>query len=251
MNKSGGLKLPNLLNLGTILPGQYGESVLTLNFPDAAFLSLNLTPKAIANGFFLLKEGSTDCLESFNVVLKPNKTMQILIGSYPNEVPQSASFAGELIVSENTNTHKIRLVYQVEVPRISCKKMLEHAQSGTKMIKLIINKAVTSDVRIALTNMEDYSLNVEAGLLNKSSIADKDNPFILTPHKGNIAVEAHQQFFVFLNLKTNIGFKHDFRGLKRVVFRNVLTLKTHSVLIWCLPIEIIVIFVKQPEFKEE
>lgn len=38
--------------------------------------------------------------------------------------------------------------------------------------------------------------------------------------------------------------------MKRCVLRNVLTLKTNSVLIWCLPIEILVIFVKQPEMKE-
>ena len=138
----------------------------------------------------------------------------------------------------------------MEVPRIACKKMLEHTASGTKMLKLIINKAVTSDVRIALFNEEEYSLSLEPGLLIKSSIADKDNPFILTPHKGVINAEPNQPFFVFLNLKTNIGFKQDFKGLKRVIFRNALTLKTHSALIWCLPIEIIVVFVKQPEFKE-
>lgn len=55
---------------------------------------------------------------------------------------------------------------------------------------------------------------------------------------------------MFLSLSTNIGFKQDFKGMKKCVLRNVLTLKTNSTMFWCLPIEIIVIFVKQPEMKE-
>ena len=88
------------------------------------------------------------------MVLKPNKTAEILIGSYPNETMESTTYAGELVVTEETKIHKVKLSYHVEVPRITCKKMLEHTASGTKLLKLIINKAVTSDVRIGLFNSE-------------------------------------------------------------------------------------------------
>ena len=55
------LKLPNQLNLGTILPGQYGEIVLPLKSSAVAFLNLSLSSRAIKAGFFLLKEGTNDC----------------------------------------------------------------------------------------------------------------------------------------------------------------------------------------------
>lgn len=55
MNSKSILKLPSQLNLGAILPGQYGEIVLPLRTSDIAFLNLSLTPKAIHAGFFLLK----------------------------------------------------------------------------------------------------------------------------------------------------------------------------------------------------
>ena len=64
-----------------------------------------------------------------------------------------------------------------------------------------------------------------------------------------IQVEPKEQFTVFLSLVTNIRFNKSFTGMKRCVLRNVLTLKTESTLLWCLPIEILVIFVKQPEIK--
>lgn len=85
----------------------------------------------------------------------------------------------------------------------------------------------------------------------KSSIADKENPFILKPHAGTVKVDPKQQFFVFINIGTNIGYKNDHKGLKKIVFRNVLTLSTNSVVIWCLPIELIIVFVKQPEYKTD
>ena len=62
MKNASGIKFPNLLNLGTILPGQYGEAILSLSNPEPAFLTLTLTQKTIGNGFFLIKEGSSDCL---------------------------------------------------------------------------------------------------------------------------------------------------------------------------------------------
>jgi len=55
------LKLPSLLNLGAVLPGQYGEIVLPLKSVTVAFLNLELSKKAISSGFFLLKEGTNDC----------------------------------------------------------------------------------------------------------------------------------------------------------------------------------------------
>lgn len=56
------------------------------------------------------------------------------------------------MVMEETTAHKIKLIYHVEVPKITCKKMLEHTSTETKLLKVIINKAVTSDVRITLFN---------------------------------------------------------------------------------------------------
>lgn len=82
-----------------------------------------------------------------------------------------------------------------------------------------------------------------------SSIADKETPFLLKVNGSTIEVEEKEQFIVYLTLSTNIGFKQEFKGMKKCVLRNVLTLKTNSILFWCLPIEILVIFVKQPEMK--
>jgi hypothetical protein len=89
-------------------------------------------------------------------------------------------------------------------------------------------------------------LVLEARLLVESTIANKDNPFILKPQSSVIKAEAKQQFFVFINLQTNIGYKNDHKGLKKIVVRNVLTLRINPGMIWCLPLEIIVVFVKQP-----
>lgn len=97
-----------------------------------------------------------------------------------------------------------------------------------------------------LTNQEDYRLDLQSGLLLNNTISDKDNPFLVKVSKDVITVQPKEQFIVFLNLATNIGFKQDFKGMKKCVLRNVLTLKTNSTMFWCLPIEIIVIFVKQP-----
>lgn len=94
------LKLPNILNLGTVLPGQYGEAILSLSSQTVLFLSLTLNQNSIKNGFFLLKEGSNDCVESLNTVVKANKITNIMIGSYSRELPETASFSGELIVNE-------------------------------------------------------------------------------------------------------------------------------------------------------
>lgn len=51
--------------------------------------------------------------------------------------------------------------------------MLEDTSSKMQMVRLVVNKTVTSDVRIPLFNPHDYALNLTPGLLAKSSIADK------------------------------------------------------------------------------
>ena len=45
------------------------------------------------------------------------------------------------------------------------------------MIRIIINKAVTNEGSIMLTNLEEYGLELKVGLLASNSINDKDNPF--------------------------------------------------------------------------
>lgn len=154
------------------------------------------------------------------------------------------------MVSEEGNVHTIKLYYKVELPKILCKKMLENISTKERMIRIIINKAVTNDSRIMLSNQEDYALQLQPDLLLKHTHADKDSPFLMKVNKNVIDVEGHEQFVVFLSLSTNIGFKQEFRGMKKCILRNVLTLKTNSTVFWCLPVEIIVIFVKQPEMKE-
>jgi hypothetical protein len=114
--------------------------------------------------------------------------------------------------------------------------MLENVSTKEKMIRIIINKAVTNEGRIMLTNQEDYPLELQPGLLINHTIADKENPFLLKVNSSSIEVAAKEQFTVFLSLSTNIGFKQEFKGMKRCVLRNVLTLKTNSVLLWCLPV---------------
>lgn len=55
------LKLPSQLNLGTVLPGQYGEIALPLKCSSVAFLNLELSKRSIEMGYFLLREGTNDC----------------------------------------------------------------------------------------------------------------------------------------------------------------------------------------------
>ena len=114
--------------------------------------------------------------------------------------------------------------------------MLENINSNQKMIRIIINKAVTNEGRIMLTNLEDYGLQLKIGLLANHSINDKDNPFLMKIANPSLNVEAREQFTIFITLTTNIGFKKEFKGMKKCILRNVLTIKTNSVLIWCLPI---------------
>lgn len=83
MNSKSLLKLPNQLNLGTILPGQYGEIVLPLNTSAVAFLKLGLSVKAVNAGFFLLKEGTNDCKNELNLVMKAGQRINIIVASYP------------------------------------------------------------------------------------------------------------------------------------------------------------------------
>lgn len=49
------LKLPSQLNLGTVLPGQYGEISLPLKCSSVAFLNLELSKRSIEMGYFLLR----------------------------------------------------------------------------------------------------------------------------------------------------------------------------------------------------
>lgn len=77
------LKLPNQLNLGSILPGNYGEIILPLKTSAVAFIKVELSPKAVNAGFFLLKEGSNDCKNEFNLVMKAGQTINIIVASYP------------------------------------------------------------------------------------------------------------------------------------------------------------------------
>lgn len=244
------LKLPSQLNLGTILPGQYGEMVLPLKSPTVAFLTLELSKRAISAGFFLLRENSNDCKNEMSVVVKPGAAINIIVASYPEETGKSTAFSGELFISEEGSVHTVKLVYRVELPRILCKKMLENVNTKERLVRIIINKAVTNEGRLMLTNQEDYTLELQPGLLVGSSIADKDTPFLLKVSSTTLQVEPREQFVVYLTLTTNIGFKQEFKGMKKCLLRNVLTLKTNSLLLWCLPIEILVIFVKQPEMKE-
>lgn len=51
--------------------------------------------------------------------------------------------------------------------------MLEDTSNNMKMVRLVVNKAVTSDVRVPLFNSEEYPLELTAGLLVKSTISDK------------------------------------------------------------------------------
>lgn len=83
MNSKSLLKLPNQLNLGTILPGQYGEIILPLKSSGVAFINLSLSGKAVNSGFFLLREGTNDCKNELSVVLKPGVTTNIIVASYP------------------------------------------------------------------------------------------------------------------------------------------------------------------------
>jgi hypothetical protein len=94
------LKLPNQLNLGSILPGQYGEIVLPLRSPTVTFANLTLSSRSVNNGYFLLKEGTNDCKNELSLVIKPGATTNIIVASYPEELYKSTTFTGELEVSE-------------------------------------------------------------------------------------------------------------------------------------------------------
>ena len=83
MNSKSILKLPSQLNLGSILPGQYGEIILPLKTSEVAFLNLSLSPKAVSSGFFLIKAGTNDCKNDLSIVVKPGVTSKIIVASYP------------------------------------------------------------------------------------------------------------------------------------------------------------------------
>lgn len=85
--------------------------------------------------------------------------------------------------------------------------------------------------------------------MNKPSFNDKESPFNLEVNNKEINVDGGQQFHVTIAVSTNICFKNDFKGLKKVELRNVLLLRTNSILLWCVPFELIIVFVKQPQFK--
>ena len=97
-----------------------------------------------------------------------------------------------------------------------------------------------------LTNQENYSLRIQPDLLMKNTISDKTSPFLMKVNKAILDVEGKEQFTIFVSLTTNIGFKQEFKGMKKCVLRNVLILRANSTVFWCLPLELIVIFVKQP-----
>ena len=77
------LKLPSQLNLGSVLPGQYAEIVLPLRSSMLAFLQLDLSSKAVNSGFFLLKEGTNDCKNEMNLVVKAGSIVNIIVAAYP------------------------------------------------------------------------------------------------------------------------------------------------------------------------
>lgn len=77
------LKLPSQLNLGAILPGQYGETILPLHSSAVAFINLSLSVRAVNSGFFLLKEGTNDCKNELNLVLKAETAAYVIVASYP------------------------------------------------------------------------------------------------------------------------------------------------------------------------
>lgn len=100
MKNKSSLKLPSQLNLGTVLPGQYGEIVLPLKCSSVAFLNLELSKRSISAGYFLLKEGTNDCKNEMSLVVKPGGTTNIIVASYPEEVSKSTLHNGELYISE-------------------------------------------------------------------------------------------------------------------------------------------------------
>lgn len=69
--------------------------------------------------------------------------------------------------------HTIKLTCKVEIPRIHCKKMLINTSTNEKLLRIIINKAVTSEGRVTLNNLEEYSLDLVLGLLVKNTIQSK------------------------------------------------------------------------------
>ncbi len=62
--------------------------------------------------------------------------------------------------------------------------MLESISTKERMIRIIINKAVTNEGRIMLTNQEDYRLELQPDLLLNNTIADKDTPFLMKVNKS-------------------------------------------------------------------
>ena len=73
-------------------------------------------------------------------------------------------------------------------------------------------------------------------LLYPTGIENKDNPYILKVRTPSIVAKEKESFIVFVSLETNIGYKKEFKGIKRCVFRNVLCLKTASQLFYTVPL---------------
>ena len=86
-----------------------------------------------------------------------------------------------------------------------------------------------------MINMEKYPMEFEVEVVGKQFI-DKDCPFNISTSNDVITAAAEKPFMFTVSVSTNIFFKGSMNGLKKVVIRKLLLLKTNSSIIYTIPL---------------
>jgi len=138
--------------------------------------------------------------------------------------------------------------YRLLVPQVLNPKLLKSLTGECDLMRITINKLVTSEGRINLVNSSELPLRFELEVFNEKPF-DSRPPFILKVPETPVQAAAGELFTFFVQLATNIAYKGEHRNFKKVTLRKLLLLKSESTMVYCLPLEVIVVFVKQPEIK--
>ena len=183
------------------------------------------------------------------MILKPKSTERFVIHIFAPNMDKSTELKGVMKIGKGKETFTVDMYARIEIPRVFCPKFLHNQREGLNLIRITINKLVTNEGRINMVNLEKYPMEFEVEVLGKGMV-DKDCPYNLAASPDVITALAEKPFMFSVSISTNIFFKGSMSNLKKVILRKLLLLKTNSSIIYTIPLEIIVVFVKQPEIKE-
>lgn len=78
---------------------------------------------------------------------------------------------------------------------------------------------------------------------------DSKSPYLVRIPTESVFAAPDQLFTFNVQLSTNIAYKGSMKNFKKVTLRKLILLKSKNI-IYCLPLEIVVVYVKQLEFKD-